>query len=135
MTKETNADYVYIFSESDVIRPSSDKSWSTLYNAGIDLGGGEPGGTSPPTDTSTLLSTQTTRQSNYDEAIRLSKSASSFMINPIARSANIQLEEIHIHKGPSPVSSPRLIATKPKHYNGFADSSKEEGIRGDKSDN
>ena len=140
MTKEINADYIYIFSENDANRPGSEQSWSTksrsttlfvAHNAGIDLGG-ESGGTSPSPD---LLQTQTIRQSNYDDAVRYSKSATSSIINPIARSANIQLEEVHIHKGSSPITSPRLSATRPKNYNGPADSSKEEGIRGDKSAN
>ncbi|GES81160.1 ABC transporter [Rhizophagus clarus] len=128
MTKEINAHYVYIFSESDAIRPSSAKSWSTLFSSTIDLGGDS---TSPPSETtnlSTTLSTPTTRQSNYDDALRISQSASSSVINPIARSANIQLEEITIHdekRGKSPIASPHLLATKTKGYNGTSDSSKE----------
>lgn len=131
MTKEINADYVYIFSENDVIRPSSSKSWSTLYSSAIDLGGDS---TSPPSETATNLSTSfstpTTRQSNYDDALRISQSASLSIVNPIARSANInrQLEEVYVHdekRGKSPSTSPRLLATKTKGYNGTADSSKE----------
>src|SRR3954452_6537398 len=135
MKKETNADYIYIFNESEVVRPSSSKSWSTLFNnaaLGVDLGGNETGRISPSPDT--LLPTQTTRQVNYDEALRLSESAVFLsIINPIARSANIQLEEVHVHKGPSPISSPRLLASKTKNYNGVADSSKEGVIKDDKS--
>jgi hypothetical protein len=131
MTKEINADYIYLFSENDVIRPSSSKSWSTLFSSVIDLGGES---TSPPSETTTNLSTTlptpTTRQSNYDDALRISQSASWSIVNPIARSANIntQLEEVYIHdekRAKSPNTSPSLLATKTKNYNGTADSSKE----------
>ncbi|CAB4397523.1 unnamed protein product [Rhizophagus irregularis] len=129
MAKEINADYVYIFSENDVIKPSSSKSWSTLYTSVIDLGSDS---TSPPSETAQSLSTSTptTRQSNYDDALRISQSASLSIVNPIARSANInrQLEEVYVHdekRGKSPIASPRLLATKTKGYNGTADSSKE----------
>src|SRR6266540_727631 len=81
----------------------------------MDLGGGT-------TETSTLLPTQTIRQSNYDDALRVSHSASLSIINPIARSANIQLEEIYVHeeksrKGPSPITSPNSSNTKTKNHN------------------
>ncbi|RIA85725.1 hypothetical protein C1645_781269 [Glomus cerebriforme] len=128
--KKENADYIYLFNESDVIRPSSSKSWSTLFNYGVDLGGDSTSPPSEPTTTLSPLPIPTTRQSNYDEALRLSHAASFSIVNPIARSANIQLEEIYISdekKHKSPITSPHLLATKPKNYSGTADSSKEKG--------
>ncbi|CAI2178535.1 16963_t:CDS:2, partial [Funneliformis geosporum] len=121
MEKEIQADYNYLFAESDAVRPSSSKSWSTLFNH-PDLGGG----TSPSSETSTLsLPTQTIRQLNYDDALRVSHSASLSIINPIARSANIQLEEVSVHdekkNKESPVTSPNLYGTKTKNSNGIDD--------------
>ncbi|CAG8716672.1 3390_t:CDS:2, partial [Funneliformis mosseae] len=123
MEKEIHADYIYLFAESDAIRPSSSKSWSTLFNhpMGVDLGGGN----SPSSETSTLsLPTQTIRQSNYDDALHVSHSASSSIIDSIARSANIQLEEVSVndekrHKYSPVILSPNLSGTKTKNNNGI----------------